>query len=127
MSWMSVLTMYRDREWQKWPVTIVTGAYIGYAVGKLLGGTLLKGKKVITLSGGKDRLVPYAQSKVFLEWLQRAIDKNNGWAKDQDIELTNIMDQEAGHQFSKLMRQHAERWICDLLSDKSETERQSKL
>lgn len=36
-----------DREWQKWPVTIVTGAYIGYAVGKLLGGTLLKGKKVM--------------------------------------------------------------------------------
>jgi phosphatidylinositol glycan class F len=37
----------RDREWQKWPVTIVTGAYIGYAVGKLLGGTLLKGKKIM--------------------------------------------------------------------------------
>ncbi|KAH7067434.1 glycosylphosphatidylinositol anchor biosynthesis protein 11 [Paraphoma chrysanthemicola] len=36
-----------DREWQKWPVTIVTGAYIGYAVGKLLGGTLLKGKKIM--------------------------------------------------------------------------------
>ncbi|KAF2026851.1 glycosylphosphatidylinositol anchor biosynthesis protein 11 [Setomelanomma holmii] len=36
-----------DREWQKWPVTIVTGAYIGYAVGKLLGGTVLKGKKIM--------------------------------------------------------------------------------
>ncbi|KAJ4984552.1 GPI biosynthesis protein family Pig-F [Stagonosporopsis vannaccii] len=36
-----------DREWQKWPVTIVTGAYVGYAVGKLLGGTLLKGKKIM--------------------------------------------------------------------------------
>ena len=41
------LIYYRDREWQKWPVTIVTGAYIGYAVGKLLGGTLLKGKKIM--------------------------------------------------------------------------------
>lgn len=41
------LIMCRDREWQKWPVTIVTGAYIGYAVGKLLGGTLLKGKKIM--------------------------------------------------------------------------------
>jgi hypothetical protein len=41
------LTVHRDREWQKWPVTIVTGAYIGYAVGKLLGGTLLKGKKIM--------------------------------------------------------------------------------
>lgn len=36
-----------DREWQKWPVTIVTGAYGGYVVGKLLGGTLLKGKKIM--------------------------------------------------------------------------------
>ncbi|UPX15018.1 Glycosylphosphatidylinositol (GPI) anchor assembly protein [Ascochyta rabiei] len=36
-----------DREWQKWPVTIVTGAYVGYAVGKLLGGTLLRGKKIM--------------------------------------------------------------------------------
>lgn len=44
---MHGLTYCRDREWQKWPVTIVTGAYIGYAVGKLLGGTLLKGKKVM--------------------------------------------------------------------------------
>jgi hypothetical protein len=41
------LTSRRDREWQKWPVTIVTGAYIGYAVGKLLGGTVLKGKKIM--------------------------------------------------------------------------------
>lgn len=37
----------RDREWQKWPITIVTGAYIGFAVGKTVGGTLLKGKKIM--------------------------------------------------------------------------------
>lgn len=35
-----------DREWQKWPVTIVTGAYAGYAVGKLVGGKLLKGNRI---------------------------------------------------------------------------------
>lgn len=34
----------RDREWQKWPVTIVCGAYAGYAAGKLLGGVVLRGK-----------------------------------------------------------------------------------
>ncbi|KAF4308020.1 GPI biosynthesis protein Pig-F [Botryosphaeria dothidea] len=33
-----------DREWQKWPVTIVCGAYTGYAAGKFLGGVLLRGK-----------------------------------------------------------------------------------
>lgn len=35
-----------DREWQKWPVTIVCGAYAGYAVGKLAGGWWLKGKRI---------------------------------------------------------------------------------
>ncbi|RDW62832.1 hypothetical protein BP5796_11134 [Coleophoma crateriformis] len=35
-----------DREWQKWPVTIVTGAYMGYVAGKLIGGRLLKGKRI---------------------------------------------------------------------------------
>lgn len=35
-----------DREWQKWPVTIVTGAYAGYVLGKLVGGQLLKGKRI---------------------------------------------------------------------------------
>jgi phosphatidylinositol glycan class F len=38
-----------DREWQKWPVTIVTGAYIGWALGRTVGGLLVKGK-VIDLS-----------------------------------------------------------------------------
>lgn len=42
-----ILTLTRDREWQKWPVTIVTGAYLGYAVGKLVGGVVLKGKKIV--------------------------------------------------------------------------------
>ena len=35
-----------DREWQKWPVTIVTGAYTGYVVGKMVGGWPLKGKRI---------------------------------------------------------------------------------
>ena len=35
-----------DREWQKWPVTIVTGAYMGYVVGKMVGGWVLKGKRI---------------------------------------------------------------------------------
>lgn len=36
-----------DREWQKWPVTVITGAYGGYVVGKLLGGWgLVRGKRI---------------------------------------------------------------------------------
>ncbi|KAI9754952.1 MAG: hypothetical protein M4579_004488 [Chaenotheca gracillima] len=35
-----------DREWQKWPVTIVIGAYLGCVLGKILGGTILRGKSI---------------------------------------------------------------------------------
>ncbi|KAF2214857.1 hypothetical protein CERZMDRAFT_82761 [Cercospora zeae-maydis SCOH1-5] len=34
-----------DREWQKWPVTIICGMYAGAVMGKLAGGYLLKGFK----------------------------------------------------------------------------------
>ncbi|KAF2239284.1 hypothetical protein EV356DRAFT_169359 [Viridothelium virens] len=35
-----------DREWQKWPVTIVTGAYLGCVAGKLAGTYLFKGSRI---------------------------------------------------------------------------------
>lgn len=34
-----------DREWQKWPVTILVGMYAGYVLGRVLGGTLLFGSR----------------------------------------------------------------------------------
>jgi phosphatidylinositol glycan class F len=35
-----------DREWQKWPVTVVTGMYGGYVVGKGVGGWLVRGRRI---------------------------------------------------------------------------------
>ncbi|KAF6811274.1 GPI biosynthesis protein family Pig-F [Colletotrichum sojae] len=35
-----------DREWQKWPVTILCGLYAGYVLGKTIGGTLAFGKRM---------------------------------------------------------------------------------
>lgn len=38
---------FRDRPWQAYPITILTGAYIGYALGVLLGRVPgLFGKKI---------------------------------------------------------------------------------
>ena len=34
-----------DRQWQKWPVTILCGVYAGYLLGKTVGGTLAFGKR----------------------------------------------------------------------------------
>lgn len=35
-----------DREWQKWPVTIVVGLYVGSCMGSKMAGTLLYGTRV---------------------------------------------------------------------------------
>ena len=35
-----------DREWQKWPVTIVTGMYLGALVGNLAGRHVLWGRTI---------------------------------------------------------------------------------
>ncbi|EME46341.1 hypothetical protein DOTSEDRAFT_70364 [Dothistroma septosporum NZE10] len=88
----------------------------------------LAGKKILCLSGGKDRLVPYEQSEVFLSWFKRAIDPENGWAKDTGIEFEDVVDPKAGHEFSKPMIEHAQRWICDyLLKDAGNEVGRSKL
>ncbi|KAK7205276.1 GPI biosynthesis protein family Pig-F-domain-containing protein [Myxozyma melibiosi] len=34
-----------DREWQRWPTTVVAGAYLGNAVGKVVGGLLVSQKR----------------------------------------------------------------------------------
>lgn len=40
--------MFRDRPWQAFPITILTGAYIGYAVGSFVARTpFVFGKRVI--------------------------------------------------------------------------------
>lgn len=87
----------------------------------------LAGKKIICLSGGKDKLVPYSQGKIFLDWLKRGISQG-GWAADQKIALEDIQDPHAGHEFSAVMRKEAERWLCELLSDETRSaNRESKL
>ena len=35
-----------DRDWQRWPITIVAGAYGGYVLGKVVGGMLFRGKTI---------------------------------------------------------------------------------
>lgn len=76
----------------------------------------LAGKKLLVLSGGKDRLVPYQQSEPFLAWLKRALDKEAGWFGQYGTELEDILDPEARHEFSSVMRAESERWLCEVLS-----------
>lgn len=40
-----------DRDWQAWPVTVLAGAWMGYVVGVVLGGTVLWGWRLGRSSG----------------------------------------------------------------------------
>ena len=47
-----------DRDWQAWPVTIVTGAYLGWWVFRLAGEFLLHGKRISFEEDHQDSPVP---------------------------------------------------------------------
>lgn len=87
----------------------------------------LSGKHILTLSGGKDKLVPYKHNESFLSWLKRALDKQSGWFNDHNTSLTDIIDDDAGHEFSARMRAEAETWLCRLLAEGSPNDRESKI
>jgi pimeloyl-ACP methyl ester carboxylesterase len=74
-------------------------------------------KKIVCLSGGKDRLVPYACGEGFLSWLKRAIQEPKGWVSDLKIRLQDFIDPAAGHEFSAPMRKVAQEWLCAYLAD----------
>lgn len=75
----------------------------------------LGGKRIMCLSGGADKLVPYSQSEPFLNWLKGAI-KKEAWAGDLDIVLEDIVDEQAGHEYSGKMQTEAVRFISESLA-----------
>ena len=48
MQWVYLLgaNCCRDRPWQAYPITILTGAYLGFVVGGMLGRSVLFGKRL---------------------------------------------------------------------------------
>ena len=43
-----------DREWQRWPVTVLVGLGVGYVLGKGIGGTVGYGERFGVLAGGEE-------------------------------------------------------------------------
>ncbi|KAM5466892.1 hypothetical protein MferCBS49748_004255 [Microsporum ferrugineum] len=75
----------------------------------------LAGKKILTLSGGADKLVPYARGEPFLTWLKSAIGPD-GWYAEGKISLEDIIFEGVGHQVTPPMRDEAIRFIGECLS-----------
>lgn len=75
----------------------------------------LAGKKILNLSGGIDKLVPYHRGEVFLDWFKKAIG-SGGWFADGAVTFEDIVDQSAAHEVTPKMVDEAVRFIGDALA-----------
>ncbi|PVH85300.1 hypothetical protein DL98DRAFT_452101 [Cadophora sp. DSE1049] len=64
----------------------------------------LANKQILVCSGGSDKLVPYACSKPFLDFLKEATDQVRGWWKEGGCRVDDRLYEGVGHAFSEGMR-----------------------
>ena len=91
---------------------------------KALRETLTKclaGKKIMNLSGGADKLVPYHRGEPLLTWLKNAI-RPGGWFEDGSVSLEDIIFEGVGHEVSPTMVEQAVRFISEFSVKKDESE-----
>ena len=77
---------------------VETGERERDVLGSLMARTL-GGKRVLNLSGGADKLVPYRCGEAFVTWLKRVVGKG-GWCEDQGIVFEDIVFEGVGHECS---------------------------
>ncbi|KAJ5667955.1 uncharacterized protein N7477_006525 [Penicillium maclennaniae] len=75
----------------------------------------LAGKRILNLSGGVDKLVPYHRGEAFLNWFKEAV-SSDGWFGDGAITFEDIIDQSAGHEVTAKMVDEAVRFISETLA-----------
>lgn len=71
---------------------------------KPLLSSRLTNKQILVCSGGSDKLVPYACSKPFLDFLKDATDVEKGWWKEGGCKVDDRVYEGVGHTFSEGMR-----------------------
>ena len=75
---------------------------------------MLHGKRILSLSGGVDKLVPYAQSEKFLRWLKNATG-TKGWFDNSDFILKDLVFENAGHEMTPSMVEEAIAFVVESL------------
>lgn len=75
----------------------------------------LNGKRMLNMSGGKDKLVPYKCSQAYVQWLENSV-AASGWLSDCGFLMENIIFEEVGHAMSADMAKTSERFIVETLS-----------
>jgi pimeloyl-ACP methyl ester carboxylesterase len=76
---------------------------------------LLAGKRILNLSGGIDKLVPYHRGEAFLDWFKSAVG-SNGWFGDGGVTFEDIIDDSAGHEVTPKMVDEAVRFVSETLA-----------
>ncbi|KAI8930927.1 hypothetical protein NX059_011942 [Plenodomus lindquistii] len=71
----------------------------------------LKGKQILNLSGGADKLVPYAAGEPFLRVFKQVVESEKGL----DIVFEDVVFEGVGHAFPREMADKATTWICGVL------------
>ncbi|KAK7951786.1 uncharacterized protein PG986_007514 [Apiospora aurea] len=87
-------------------------------LGSILDTRLAK-KKFQVLSGGVDKLVPYALAKPFLDFFKSAVET---WGKQANISVEDIVYPGVGHKFDDAMMKDAVRFIVDIVSGADATQ-----
>ncbi|MCJ1311878.1 hypothetical protein MMC25_005551 [Agyrium rufum] len=74
----------------------------------------LKGKRILCLSGGADKLVPYRCSEPFMTWLKDAMGPNGVW-RNGNLDLRDRVFDGVGHEMTGEMLQVAVDFILEAL------------
>ncbi|KAL2003587.1 hypothetical protein VTN02DRAFT_3253 [Thermoascus thermophilus] len=75
----------------------------------------LAGKRILNLSGGADKLVPYHRGESILTWLKKAI-APGGWFADGGVSFEDIIFEKAGHEVTPGMIDEVVRFVAETLS-----------
>ena len=79
----------------------------------------LGNKRLLNLSGGKDKLVPYKMGEPFLEWLKRSTSKG-GFFEGGGLVLKDVVLPECGHECPPEMVQTMIPFINETVGEESE-------
>ena len=86
----------------------------------------LQGKRILNLTGGIDKLVPYHCAVPFLQWLKNATSQN-GWFSDGNVVVEDIVFDGVGHEMTSSMVLEIIRFVAQSLEGLSASTRLSKI
>ncbi|KAL9638932.1 MAG: hypothetical protein Q9164_001241 [Protoblastenia rupestris] len=83
-------------------------------------------KRMLNMSGGADKLVPYHCSRPFLQWLKKAT-APSGWFNHGNFLFEDIVFEGVGHAMSPDMAREVDRFIIETLTNSQRSARETKV